>query len=75
MFYSNSTFQVLSFIHRPTFDPTVAPVTLILAIASIGARFTNLSGAASFANVIAKLNRRLLISMVGYLQQSSLHVR
>ncbi|KAH8129488.1 fungal-specific transcription factor domain-containing protein [Trichoderma asperelloides] len=54
---------VLSFIHRPTFDPTVAPVTLILAIASIGARFTNLSGAASFANVIAKLNRRLLISM------------
>ncbi|KAM0455074.1 hypothetical protein ACHAPV_007963 [Trichoderma viride] len=54
---------VLSFIHKPTFDPTVAPVTLILAIASIGARFTNLSGAASFANVIAKLNRRLLFSM------------
>lgn len=54
---------VLSFIHKPTFDPAAAPVTLILAIASIGARFTNLSGAASFANVIAKLNRRLLLSM------------
>lgn len=62
--YSNAILQVLSFIHKPTFDPTAAPVTLILAIASIGARFTNLRGAASFANVIAKLNRRLLLSMV-----------
>lgn len=62
--FSNTVLQVLSFIHKPTFDPTVAPVPLILAIASIGARFTNLSGAASFANVIAKLNRRLLLSMV-----------
>jgi hypothetical protein len=58
--------KVLSFIHKPTFDPTAAPDTLVLAIASIGARFTNLSGAASFANVIAKLNRRLLLSTVRY---------
>lgn len=67
--YSKATLQVLSFIHKPTFDPTAAPVTLILAIASIGARFTNLSGAASFANVIAKLNRRLLLSMVSRYNQ------
>lgn len=70
--HSNAILQVLSFIHKPTFDPTVAPVTLILAIASIGARFTNLSGAASFANVIAKLNRRLLFSMVSCLQPGTI---
>ncbi|KAL5083835.1 hypothetical protein Trisim1_000879 [Trichoderma cf. simile WF8] len=61
LFFTNFR-PVLSFIHKPTFDPTTAPDTLILAIASIGARFTNLTGAASFANVIAKLNRRLLLS-------------
>jgi hypothetical protein len=37
---------------------------LVLAIASIGARFTYLDGAAAFANAIAELARRLLLSMV-----------
>lgn len=31
---------------------------------SIGARFTNLDGAAAFANATAELTRRLLLSMV-----------
>lgn len=63
---SDDESQVISFIHRPTFNPNTAPEMLVLATASIGARFTNLSGAASFANALAELNRRLLLSLVSF---------
>ncbi|EXJ53467.1 uncharacterized protein A1O5_13243 [Cladophialophora psammophila CBS 110553] len=54
----------VNFIHRPTFNPNRTPEILVLAIASIGARFTRLSGAAQFATTLAEVVRRLSLSAV-----------
>ncbi|KAK4945326.1 hypothetical protein LTR10_015485 [Elasticomyces elasticus] len=61
LFFANFR-PVVSFIHQPTFDPTNAPVVLILAMTSIGACFTNMDGAQAFAKATAELSRRMLLA-------------
>ncbi|RVX69951.1 hypothetical protein B0A52_05786 [Exophiala mesophila] len=61
LFFANWR-PAVSFVHRPTFDPNGAPELLVLVIASIGARFTRLSGAPQFATALAEIVRRLSIS-------------
>ncbi|KAL2678328.1 hypothetical protein Neosp_009073 [[Neocosmospora] mangrovei] len=53
----------VSFIHQPTFNPINVPEVVLLAIVAIGARFSNMAGAASFANSITGINRRILLLM------------
>ncbi|KAH8816699.1 fungal-specific transcription factor domain-containing protein [Xylogone sp. PMI_703] len=50
-------------IHQPTFDPAKDPVVITLAVACIGACYTEFDGARSFANALSELNRRLLLFM------------
>ncbi|KAG9502145.1 hypothetical protein J7337_004970 [Fusarium musae] len=57
----------ISFIHRPTLNPTTLSEVLLLSIVAIGARFSSMSGARIFANSIAELNRRILLVMVSKL--------
>lgn len=59
----DQTQQVVNFIHQPTFDPTNAPVVLLLAVTSIGACFTNMEGAQAFSKATAELSRRMLLVM------------
>ncbi|KAI1612315.1 fungal-specific transcription factor domain-containing protein [Exophiala viscosa] len=61
LFFANFR-PVVSFIHQPTFDPTNAPVVLVLAMTSIGACFTNIDGAQAFAKATAELSRRMLLA-------------
>lgn len=52
------------FVHRPTFDASSQQcVPLVLAMATIGACFTELEGAKPFAHCLSELNRRLLMCM------------
>ncbi|KAL9560682.1 hypothetical protein ACKAV7_015173 [Fusarium commune] len=53
----------ISFIHRPTLNPTTISEVLLLSIVAIGARFSSMPGAIVFANSIAELNRRILLLM------------
>ncbi|KAF5636967.1 cytochrome P450 monooxygenase [Fusarium tjaetaba] len=53
----------ISFIHRPTLNPTTISEVLLLSIVAIGARFSSMPGARIFANSIAELNRRILLVM------------
>ncbi|KAF2099256.1 hypothetical protein NA57DRAFT_55232 [Rhizodiscina lignyota] len=54
----------IAFVHRPTFDASSQDcVPLVLAMASIGACFTNFEGAKPFAHCLSELNRRLLLFM------------
>ncbi|KAF5725032.1 hypothetical protein FMUND_245 [Fusarium mundagurra] len=57
--------QMFPFIHQPTFDPA-KDLTVTLAIASIGALYTQLSEAVSFSNTLSELNRRLLLFLAEY---------
>ncbi|KIW17546.1 hypothetical protein PV08_04740 [Exophiala spinifera] len=57
--------QLFPFIHQPTFDPA-KDLTVTLAIASIGALYTQLSEAVSFSNALSELNRRLLLFLAEY---------
>ncbi|PNP76440.1 hypothetical protein FNYG_10226 [Fusarium nygamai] len=60
----------ISFIHRPTLNPTTIPEVLLLSIVAIGARFSSMTGARIFANSIAELNRRILLVMVSILSET-----
>ncbi|RBA18229.1 hypothetical protein FPRO05_10524 [Fusarium proliferatum] len=57
--------QMFPFIHQPTFDPA-KDLTVTLAIASIGALYTQLSEAVSFSSTLSELNRRLLLFLAEY---------
>ncbi|KIW19440.1 hypothetical protein PV08_00012 [Exophiala spinifera] len=63
LFFANWN-PIVSFIHRPTFNPTTAPEVLLISMACIGARFTKFSGAPGFSSALAELGRRLLIATV-----------
>jgi len=56
--------QESGLMHRPTFEPDRQPVVMILAIASLGACYSNMEGSRTFANALSELNRRLLWYMV-----------
>lgn len=55
--------QTFTVIHRPTFDPSKFPV-LTLAMASVGACYSNFGEAHRFSNSLSELVRRLLTYMV-----------
>ncbi|KAF4428950.1 hypothetical protein FACUT_9213 [Fusarium acutatum] len=64
--------QMFPFIHQPTFDPA-KDLTITLAIASVGALYTQLSEAAAFSNALSELNRRLLLFLEYDASVSYLH--
>jgi hypothetical protein len=51
-------------IHRPTYETAKDNVVVTLAIACIGACYTEFDGARSFSNAFSELNRRILLFMV-----------
>lgn len=59
--YFHPIFPIL---HKPTFSSPETPPLLILAVAGIGAQFSNLSNASAFAQGIRELVRRQSSSLV-----------
>ena len=53
---------MLAIVHQPTFDPG-KDLVVTLAMISIGACYTNLSGAKAFSNALSELIHRLLVFM------------
>lgn len=69
--YFENFHDVLPIIHRPTFDPNKAPALLVLAIANIGSRFSNLPAVAGATSDEFRLNKTIHLATLRHVGISS----